>query len=106
MNNRDLISREALLKKYCKEPANGDCKNCDWFGDSWCRCEIFGVQIAEATAVDAVEVVHGRWVAEKVGNFRCVRCSACGKDYAYDYGMLQVQDFHHCPNCGARMDGE
>lgn len=53
-----LIDADALLKKYCKEEHKGDCKNCDWFGDSWCRCEIFGVQIADAPTVDAVAVVR------------------------------------------------
>ena len=56
--------------------------------------------------VDAVEVVHGRWIVEVDGNFRNVKCSACGKDYACHIGMLQLQNLSYCPNCGAKMDGD
>ena len=60
--------------------------------------------IQEAT-VDAVEVVHGRWLLEREpdGKPYCFHCSVCDDDFhhisintAYDY----------CPNCGAKMDGE
>ena len=44
--------------------------------------------------VDAVEVVHGEWAI--VGD-ACV-CSVCNK--------WAVQDYHYCPNCGAKMDGD
>ena len=52
--------------------------------------------------VDAVEVVHARWIRrivdhEKPGYFK-EECSICGFDgdaYAFLY----------CPNCGAKMDG-
>lgn len=57
-----LIDADALTKRYCKEPAKGDCKNCDWYGDSWCRCEVFGAQIEEFPTIDAEPVV------------RCVKC--------------------------------
>ena len=85
--NNDLIRREALLKKYCKEPAKGDCKNCDWYGDSWCRCEIFGVQIAEAPAVDAVEVV------------RCRECNHCDpENYHCDHPMSTAAPLRRKPD--------
>ena len=60
--------------------------------------------IQEQPTVDAVEVVHGRWVTGQnciptANGFRwTVRCGLCGCP----------QDFEHnyCPNCGAKMDGE
>ena len=50
--------------------------------------------------VDAVEVVHGRWVPVKgfSGFFTWeVQCSECGTP--------QDQKSNYCPYCGARMDG-
>ena len=46
--------------------------------------------------VDAVPVVHGRWV---FGGDGCVICSKCNEE--------ESNDNHRkfCPNCGAKMDG-
>ena len=46
--------------------------------------------IENAPAVDAVEVVHGRWVFWN--------CSEC------DYETSDLTNY--CPNCGAKMDGD
>lgn len=51
----DLIDRAVILRKNCHAPAKGNCSECDWEGDSHCSCEIFGVQLANAPAVDAME---------------------------------------------------
>ena len=50
-----------------------------------------------APTVDAVEVVHGRWV--KRGNEK--KCSICKFIY-----YSNNDDFNYCPNCGAKMDGD
>ena len=68
--------------------------------------EIARKAIVNAPTVDAVEVVHGRWIVEVDGNFRNVKCSTCGKDYACHTGMLQLQNLNYCPHCGAKMDGD
>jgi len=51
-------------------------------------------------AGDAQPVRHGRWEASYMDD--ALVCSECVnywiyKGYQYDY--------HHCPNCGAKMDG-
>ena len=48
--------------------------------------------------VDAVEVVHGRWIdaREYCGDYMCSNCDAL-------YG---TNKFNYCPNCGAKMDSE
>ena len=46
--------------------------------------------------IDAVEVVHGRWVFRKNWDFFvCSECSHESSNYS-----------HYCPNCGAKMDGD
>ena len=60
-----------------------------------CNVEI---EIGKAPTVDAVEVVHGRWL-EKVGRAKCSVCAdECWADSAMEY--------NYCPNCGAKMDGD
>lgn len=60
-------------------------------------------QIADAPTVDAVEVVHGRWLGwgksgtptyENYGT-----CSVCGED-----AEIYTEHRNYCPNCGAKMD--
>ena len=62
------------------------------------------MHINEATVVDAVEVVHGRWRKELVKGFRGVFgevfvCSKCETRYL-------IPNMNYCPNCGAKMDGD
>jgi hypothetical protein len=56
-----------------------------------------GDLIIEAPTVDAVEVVHGRWIDVNGRKYLGSYCSHCNKwcDYKYNY----------CPNCGAKMNG-
>ena len=53
--------------------------------------------------IDAVKVVHGRWVDKEdyyteIG----MTCSVCCARYWIDDGF---EEHDYCPNCGARMDG-
>lgn len=56
--------------------------------------------VDEVPTVDAVEVVHGRWIEKPylLGTTRY--CSICGQNYGMPHGV-----FNYCPNCGAKMDG-
>ena len=60
--------------------------------------------IREFPTVDAVEVVHGRWINwgksgtptyENYGT-----CSVCHED-----AEICTEHRNYCPNCGAKMDG-
>ena len=57
--------------------------------------------IAGQPTVDAVEVVHGRWVNPYINRYGhpCHCCSECGFKASY-------QDKNYCPDCGAKMDGD
>ena len=58
--------------------------------------------------VDAVEVVHGRWIENDAC---CLRsCSVCGFEITDDacfelYGDYQIKP-KRCLECGAKMDGD
>ena len=52
-----------------------------------------------APTVDAVEVVHGRWVDNGIPDSMLSGCSVCG----FSCGTYS---FNYCPKCGAKMDGE
>lgn len=91
----DLISRSAFADKMCdvcntqfpEEPCEpSECRLC--------------IALANAPAVDAVEVVHGRWekvIPTKSAAKWCtkVSCSICHRQ-GYDH-------HNYCPNCGADM---
>lgn len=51
-------------------------------------------------AVDAVPVVHGRWVFGTANHREYMKCSECLHSYKPD------GTFCYCPNCGAKMDME
>jgi hypothetical protein len=66
--------------------------------------------------VDAVEVVHGRWIIEDAdsGEHGCyeaymiVECSHCGQSHEVETGQFgwvygDPFPFNYCPNCGADM---
>ena len=60
--------------------------------------EIIKTVLGMTKTVDAVEVVHGRWI-----KYRCLLtteyiCSECKEFYSYAH--------NYCPNCGAKMDGD
>lgn len=63
--------------------------------------------IADAPTVDAVEVVHGRWIEHHHFNYAGqysgsdYECSRCGFNDVYD-----TEDCNYCPYCGAKMGGD
>lgn len=69
-------------------------------------------RLNEAPTIDAVPVVHGRWLkTEEPSEWRevdCAECSVChdswivDEDYGYDF----LEFWRYCPSCGAKMDLE
>lgn len=87
-NKKRLIDANALIKEANADGAYG---------------YVDAKQIADAPTVDAVEVVHGRWLGwgksgtptyENYGT-----CSVCGED-----AEIYTEHRNYCPNCGAKMD--
>lgn len=108
----DLISREALMKfpiridHYDKENGSLDF--------------VLGIEsvleYAESLpAVDAVEVVHAKWVDRYGGNYAnpLYECSECNEKALYKVEADALGNERivqaltaGCPHCFARMDGE
>lgn len=67
----------------------------EWFENRYSADDI-GDFIREQPTVDAVPVMHGRWIPV---HSEIAVCSICGHVTG---GLLT----NYCPNCGAKMDGE
>lgn len=99
----DLISRSALIKTF-EDAKLGE----DSFVETVLAAGVY-TTIENAPAIDAVPVVHGRWVKAH-GMMppeyqHRKRCSMCGGWALQDYFGRERMS-HYCPNCGAKMDGD
>ena len=68
------------------------------------------MHIEDAEEVDAVEVVHGRWIGTQYDGYAdgCPvydlwECSECREEYESEG---DPPPYNYCPNCGAKMDGD
>lgn len=77
-----LIDAEPLIK-FCTYCADDDIVKINR--------NTMAKMLADAPEIDAVPVVHGKWIDDN--------CSVCGQ-YVY-HGDAR----NYCPNCGARMEG-
>ena len=93
----ELIDRDKLIEKAyfhgnLPDPGNlyPDCKEAVDVDD-----------IESAPTVDAIEVVHSRWLPTTymIPSVMCAKCS-------YPVGKEYEKEFKYCPNCGAKMDGD
>ena len=57
--------------------------------------------IDEQPTVDAVPVVHGRWIWTETGEEDYEQYWVCSKCGEYTYFIT-----NYCPKCGAKMDGD
>ena len=93
MADKRLIDANALLKSY----------DIAWmveYDESGCGVRKKALPtktIEEAPTIDAVEVVHGRWVFDRPNHYKCSLCDAMWS------GVVRFMKF--CPDCGMPMDG-
>lgn len=95
-----LIDADALKRDICKY-----CN--DVYSDEPCEpsdCEHMRI-IDNQPTIDAVEVVHGRWIKKTADCIYYYACSECGEPVLRSqWGCDFFSEF--CPSCGAKMDGE
>ena len=100
-NEKRLIDANALLEKISEV-----CKEHFCFRSYQYVREFVGDisdAVRKAPTVDAVEVVHGRWIPyyyDECPQDADVKCSNCGVYEPYEAMG------NYCPNCGAKMDGD
>ena len=103
-DEKRLIDANARIEEIKK----AHCTNCENYGGVRCRAcwgdDAIGL-IDDAPTVDAVEVVHGRWIQQGEldedgnGQYHCSVCSAGEKHNP-------IVDVPYCWKCGAKMDGD
>lgn len=98
--HNDLISRNAALE-LCQKEYDKRLQMFDYCGDT--VAYNIGGAIKLLPAVDAVPVVHGRWVDNQLNGYEwAFSCSKCGWIDGYPFN----ERHSYCPNCGARMNGK
>ena len=61
-------------------------------------------QLDDAPTIDAMPVVHGKWIHARytaTDHFEIVKCSKCG--YESFAAAAHLMMGHYCPNCGAEV---
>ena len=116
-NEKRLIDADALVDALTGITFSGWGKDVPYLNQWWNMAvkikDNFIKAINNAPTVDAVEVVHGRWIllAEFCNGSVCTQCSVCGEEYTYKKGKFEFinahyAEYNYCPNCGAKMDGD
>ena len=83
----------------------------DWIVSQYSADWIYSM-LESAYTVDAVEVVHGRWLYDSgSGKYFCSACDEYAlsfkKDTLFGEDLYEVCLTDYCPNCGADMrDGD
>lgn len=86
MPDKRLIDANALMKNIGKIP--------QLRGITYGRMK---KAVEETPTIDAVSVVHGRWVFDRPNHYKCSLCDAMWS------GVVRFMKF--CPDCGMPMDG-
>jgi hypothetical protein len=99
----DLISRAAAIEAFDDERVDRN------YGDVSPESVIKVIE--SIPAVDAVPVVHGRWVKmtgmmppEYHGHYECSNCAWHMKGLRNSW--TREEELSYCPGCGAKMDKE
>lgn len=62
------------------------------------------IDLSNFPTVDAVPVVHEKWVNAPLCGNDCCRCSNCGSWHNIHANLRGEINFKYCPDCGAKMD--
>lgn len=105
----DALSKE-LLERYLdreKQRPLPMSNGYDYFEGKQDECDfIEDYIVSEAPTIDAVPVVHGRWIYNKdTGEIRCNLCNALVGVTMYPDDVEPIAEVENfCFNCGAKMD--
>ena len=106
-NEKRLIDANALMEQVNNLCSDG---SENWIGTdniSYIAHADVADIISDAPTVDAVEVVHGRWIPLEYDGYAdgnpvwdLWECSECREEHSGDEDTLTP----YCSNCGAKMD--
>ena len=112
MAKNDLISRSALMEILQERWRRIVDKNGEY--DHYAAGFDDAISyVDDAPAVDAVPVVHAKWVKDGERNTYCSHCEKYiptvhfyeeYQDYECEWDE-EIYETEYCPNCGAKMDG-
>ena len=97
MAMNDLISRDAVIRLIQARYENP---------------EICAQEINSIPAIDAIPVVHAKWIESNQNNSyscRLVKCSNCGETHIVPYTIPLdewAKNRNYCGSCGSLMDGK
>lgn len=101
-----LIDIDALDRAmYHKSFEVDDGRNV-WNSGLWIRYKIYEEASREAPTVDAVPVMHGKWIYGNDFPWYTASCSTFGYQRRTDIKTTGWNRWKYCPNCGAMMDAE
>ena len=106
-NEKRLIDANALTDEiiFVKKCLAADDKAGEWTKGYRSGLEASLSEILDLPTVDAVEVVHGKWIMGiDEGDYEYGTCSVCGYNEYNAFCCLLPHNY--CPNCGAKMDGD
>ena len=71
---------------------------------NWSMDTLHG-EIQALPAEDVAPVVHGKWEfePETINTYSVLKCSKCGW---WTLDLSVDGSYHHCPNCGVKLDLE
>ena len=87
--------RRYMVERYDREKcvSEENCKTCD-------KSCLWRKKVSAAPTVDAVEVVHGRWIELYMGELKCPICD----EKVMCVGWLTNGKYNYCHNCGANVN--
>ena len=94
----EYIKKDKLIKAFYDEMQS--MKNTD---RSEAADKVFGILMRYVNSFEAADVQpvkRGEW--EKKSSVGVFRCSLC--QHIFMLGVDEIDEYHFCPNCGARMD--
>lgn len=97
MKQCDYISREVAIEQFRKEIDGGYVLDND--------AQTTRI-LKSIPAADVRPVVRGKWIDrdDKYYGWNMWACSACGEEFVLTEGTPDMNDYHFCPNCGAKME--
>jgi hypothetical protein len=76
----------------------------------WTKSEAAAIRsfLVKLPKVDAVEVVQGDWsiIEDDYCDLTGLKCSNCEKTWWFDEDESPISEYHYCPGCGAKMNGD